>query len=177
MEFDSLARYAPTYVADMTDRMHRYIVGLDQYYVGSCLVMAAQTGMDIARIQAHTQGMEDRRRGRQPDGVDDRGQPKRARSSGYSGDFLGRQPPQQQSKHPPQSVRGTPRSSPAGDQRAQVIQGQARVLGFQAHSWTEAPAVRQNHLDLRVLTVEDGISGSALASPVLALCVVVRVTR
>ncbi|XP_060190366.1 uncharacterized protein LOC132619489 [Lycium barbarum] len=65
--------------------------------------------MDIARIQAHAQGMEDRRRGRQPDRVDDRGQPKRARSSGYSGDFRGRQPQQQQqSRYPSQSSRGTP---------------------------------------------------------------------
>lgn len=95
LEFDSLARYAPTYVANMTDRMHRYMVGLDQYYVESCLVMAAQTIMDIARIQAHTQGMKDRCRGRQPYRVDDRGQPKRARSSRYSGDFQGRQSQQQ----------------------------------------------------------------------------------
>lgn len=48
----------------MTDRMHRYIVGLDSYYVDSCLVMAAQPGMDIAHIQALAQDMEDRRRGR-----------------------------------------------------------------------------------------------------------------
>lgn len=87
LEFDSLAKYAPIHVANMTDWMHRYIVGLDPYYIDSCLVMVAQTGMDITRIQAYAQGMEDRCRGRQTDRVDDRGQPKRARSSGYVGDY------------------------------------------------------------------------------------------
>lgn len=91
LEFDSLAWYAAAYVASMTDRMHRYIVGLDSYYVDSCLVMAAQPGMDIARIQAHAQGMEDRRRGRQADRTNDRGPPKSARSSDSAADFWGRQ--------------------------------------------------------------------------------------
>lgn len=50
LEFDSLARYASVHVSSMTDHMHRYIVGLDSYYVDSCLVMAAQPGMDIAHI-------------------------------------------------------------------------------------------------------------------------------
>ena len=61
LEFDSLARYAPAHVSSMSDRMHCYIMGLDPYYVDSCLVMAAQSGMDIARIQAHAQGMKDHR--------------------------------------------------------------------------------------------------------------------
>ncbi|XP_060211387.1 uncharacterized protein LOC132638567 [Lycium barbarum] len=110
LEFDSLAKYAPAMVATMTDRMHRYIMGLDRYLVDSCLVMAAQPGMDISRIQAHTQGMEDRHKGHQPDRGHDRGQPKRARSAGYSGEFLSRQPQQQQqsSRHPSQPAQSTP---------------------------------------------------------------------
>ncbi|XP_060206257.1 uncharacterized protein LOC132633841 [Lycium barbarum] len=107
LEFDSLARYAPAYVADMTDRMHRYVIGLDDYLVDSCTVMAAQTGMDIARIQAHTQSMEDRHRGRQPDSDHDRRWPKRARFAGYSGDSQGGWPQQQSGRSLPPSGRGT----------------------------------------------------------------------
>ncbi|XP_055822663.1 uncharacterized protein LOC129891359 isoform X2 [Solanum dulcamara] len=106
LEFDSLAQHAHVLVADMTDRMHRYVMGLDRYLVDSCLVMAAQPGMDIARIQAYAQGMEERHKGHQSR------QPKKARSTGYSGELRGR-PYQQQSSGqstqptwsmPPQSV-------------------------------------------------------------------------
>lgn len=65
MEFDSLARYTPTHVSSMSDKIHRYIMGLDSYYADSCLVMAAYPRVDIARIQAHAQGMEGHCRGRQ----------------------------------------------------------------------------------------------------------------
>ena len=41
LEFDSLARYAPAYVADMTDRMHRYVIGQDPYLIDSCTVIVA----------------------------------------------------------------------------------------------------------------------------------------
>ncbi|XP_060207734.1 uncharacterized protein LOC132635379 isoform X1 [Lycium barbarum] len=110
MEFDSLARYAPAVVATMADRMHRYIMGLDRYFVDSCLVLAAQPDMDIARIQAHAQGMEDRHRGHQPDRSQDRRQPKRARSSGYFEEFRSGQPQQQQqsSRHSSQPAQSTP---------------------------------------------------------------------
>ena len=43
--------------------------------------------MDIARIQAHAQGMESHRRGRQGERIDDRGSSKRARSAGSASDF------------------------------------------------------------------------------------------
>ena len=56
LEFDSLARYAPAIVAD---RVHQYVMGLDPYLIDSCMVMASQPGMDIARVQAYAQGMED----------------------------------------------------------------------------------------------------------------------
>lgn len=87
LEFDSLARYAPAHVSSMANRIHRYIVGLDSYYADSCLVLAAQLGMDIARIQAHAQEMEDQRRGHKTDRTEDRGQPKRTRSSRLVVDF------------------------------------------------------------------------------------------
>ena len=109
LEFDSLARYAPVHVSNMSDRIHRYIVGLDYYYADSCLVMATQPKMDIARIQAHAQGMESRRRGRQGERTDDRGSSKRARSAGSASDFQGRQSQQQQQSGSfPRSARNTP---------------------------------------------------------------------
>ena len=112
LEFDSLARYAPHIVANMDDRVHQYIMGLDTYLIDSCMSMAAQPGTDIARVQAYAQGMEERHRGRQSDRSYDRRQPKRARSAGYSGDSRGRQPQQQQhSRHSSQPARSTPQQS------------------------------------------------------------------
>ena len=109
LEFDSLARYAPTMVADMADRVHRYVMGLDNYLIDSCMAMASQPGMDIARVQAYAQGVEGRQRGRRFDREQDRGQHKRARSAGYSsGDFRGGQPQQQYSRYPSQPARSAP---------------------------------------------------------------------
>ncbi|XP_055808609.1 uncharacterized protein LOC129877149 [Solanum dulcamara] len=107
LEFDSLARHAPAIVADMADRVHRYVMGLDRYLIDSCMAMASQPGMDIARVQAYAQGVEDRHRGRQPDRDHDRGQRKRARSASYSGEFQGGQP-QQYSRYPSQPARSAP---------------------------------------------------------------------
>ncbi|XP_055806900.1 uncharacterized protein LOC129875638 [Solanum dulcamara] len=45
LEFDSLARYAPTIVADMEDRMYRYVIGLDRYLVDSYMAMASQSAI------------------------------------------------------------------------------------------------------------------------------------
>ena len=64
LEFDSLARHAPTIVADMVDRVHRYVMGLDRYLIDACMAVTLQPGMDIARVQAYAQGVEDRHRGR-----------------------------------------------------------------------------------------------------------------
>ncbi|XP_055806890.1 uncharacterized protein LOC129875624 [Solanum dulcamara] len=85
LEFDSLARHAPAIVADMADRVHRYVMGLDRYLIDNCMAMASQPGMDISRVQAYAQGVEDRHRGRQPDRDHDRGQRSRFDSTGYSG--------------------------------------------------------------------------------------------
>ena len=48
LKFDSLARHAPTIVADMADRVHRYVLGLDRYLNYSCMAVTLQPGMDIA---------------------------------------------------------------------------------------------------------------------------------
>ncbi|XP_060172210.1 uncharacterized protein LOC132603251 [Lycium barbarum] len=109
MEFDSLARYAPAIVADMADRMHRYVMGLDRYLIDGCMAVALQTDMDIARLQAYALGMEDRHRADYSSRDRDRRPPKRARFAVYSGNSRGGQPQQQQSgRHPPPSGRGTP---------------------------------------------------------------------
>lgn len=111
MEFDTLAPYAPSNVTRMEDRVHRYIVGLDPYYLDGCMILAAQPGMDIARIQAYAQSMEDHRRLRQGDRASGRNQQKRARSSGQFGDSRGRPPPQQQqqqSRQTPQPAQSSP---------------------------------------------------------------------
>ncbi|XP_060186063.1 uncharacterized protein LOC132615473 isoform X4 [Lycium barbarum] len=106
MEFDSLARYAPTIVADMADRMHRYVMGLDRYLIDGCMAVALQTDMDIARLQAYALGMEDRHRADYSSRDRDRRPPKRARSAGYSGEPQGGQPQQyvRQSSQPAQSA-------------------------------------------------------------------------
>ena len=94
--------------------------------------------MDIARIQAHAQGMEDRQRGHQPD----RGQPKRARSAGYSGESRGRQPQQQQSRYPPQPAQSTPPQLPGWrpDGAGYLEAGQSsRALGSQGDRGSSQP--------------------------------------
>ena len=54
------------------------------------------------------------------------------------------------------------------------IQGQARVPGFQAHSWTEVPAVRRDHPDLRVPIVGGSTLESVFVPLVRVLLVAVR---
>ena len=82
-----MARHAPTIVADMADRVHRYVMGFDRYLIDGCMAVTLQPGMDIARVQAYSQGVEDRHRGRQPDRDYNRVQHKRARSAGYPNEF------------------------------------------------------------------------------------------
>ena len=58
MQFNSLARYAPTMVADMGDRVPRFVSGLGPNLFKDCLTASLQDGMDISRIQAHAQNLE-----------------------------------------------------------------------------------------------------------------------
>ena len=60
MQFNSLARYASAIVADMGDRVHRFVSGLGPYLFKDCLTASLQDGMDISRIQAHAQNLEGR---------------------------------------------------------------------------------------------------------------------
>ena len=63
-------------------------MGLDGYLIDSCMAVTLQPGMDIARVQAYAQGVEDRHRGRQPDRDYNRGHHNRSRSAGYPDEFL-----------------------------------------------------------------------------------------
>ncbi|XP_070032197.1 uncharacterized protein [Nicotiana tomentosiformis] len=58
LHYDSLARYAPSIVATMQDRIHRFIAGLAPKLTESCATAALQDSMDISWIQAFTQHIE-----------------------------------------------------------------------------------------------------------------------
>ncbi|XP_033509276.2 uncharacterized protein [Nicotiana tomentosiformis] len=59
LQFDSLARYAPSIVAEMSDRVHRFVVGLGPHLINECFTAALLDSMDISRIQAYDQNLED----------------------------------------------------------------------------------------------------------------------
>ncbi|PHU04244.1 hypothetical protein BC332_25066 [Capsicum chinense] len=81
LRFNSLSRYAPNVVATMDDRVHQYVDRLDPYLVRDCTIAALNKDMDIARIQAFAQKMEDQRQRRRTQ-ESERGYSKRARSTG-----------------------------------------------------------------------------------------------
>ncbi|XP_070004325.1 uncharacterized protein [Nicotiana sylvestris] len=79
MQFNSLARYAPTIVADMSDRVHQFVSGLGAHLINECTTASLNQGMDIARIQSYAQGLEDRKRQQRANREHNRGQQKRVR--------------------------------------------------------------------------------------------------
>ena len=83
LRFNSLARYAPNVVATTEDRVHRYVDRLDPYLVRDCTIAALNRVVDIARIQAFAQKMEDQRQRRRVHEFE-RGPSKRARPMGQS---------------------------------------------------------------------------------------------
>ncbi|XP_070017380.1 uncharacterized protein [Nicotiana sylvestris] len=89
MQFNSLARYAPTIVADMSDRVHQFVSGLGAHLINECTTASLNQGMDIAHIQAYAQGLEDRKRQQRANREHDRGQQKRARFAGNIREFRG----------------------------------------------------------------------------------------
>ncbi|XP_070032507.1 uncharacterized protein [Nicotiana tomentosiformis] len=88
LQFDSLARYAPTIVSKIEDRVHRFMMGLKSHLLNDCMSVSLQPEMDISRIQAYNQGVEERKQKQRADREHDRGQSKRARSSGPSGHIM-----------------------------------------------------------------------------------------
>ncbi|XP_070057121.1 uncharacterized protein [Nicotiana tomentosiformis] len=59
LQFDCLARYAPTIVAKMEDQVHRFVMGLEPHLLNDYMSVLLQPCMDISHIQAYAQGVED----------------------------------------------------------------------------------------------------------------------
>ena len=59
MQFDSLARYSPHMVAEMSDRVHLFVNGLGPHLINECATPSLVEGMDISRIQAYAQTLQD----------------------------------------------------------------------------------------------------------------------
>ena len=89
LRFDSLARYAPAFVDTMHDRVRRFVGGLHSDYIDACSTAALNDNMDISRIQAFAQGIEDRRHQQYMSERVERERQKRARTAGSQGDSHG----------------------------------------------------------------------------------------
>ncbi|XP_070003219.1 uncharacterized protein [Nicotiana sylvestris] len=61
IQFDSLSRYAPTIVSKTEDRVYRFVMGLEPYLLNDCMSVSLHPDMDISRIQAYAQGVEERK--------------------------------------------------------------------------------------------------------------------
>ncbi|XP_070042741.1 uncharacterized protein [Nicotiana tomentosiformis] len=77
LNFDSLGRYAPSIVATMRDRIHRFIAGLAQELTEAYSTAALHDSMDISQIQAFAQNIERGRRQKQGTERTEQGQRKR----------------------------------------------------------------------------------------------------
>ncbi|XP_070032430.1 uncharacterized protein [Nicotiana tomentosiformis] len=93
----------------MEDQVHRFVMGLEPHMLNDCMSVSLQPGMDISRIQVYAQGVEERKQNQRADREHDRGQSKKAKSSGPYGEFLGGQrkqypiyPTQPSASAPPQ---------------------------------------------------------------------------
>ncbi|XP_033515651.1 uncharacterized protein [Nicotiana tomentosiformis] len=82
LQFNSLARYTPTIVANMEDRVHRYVVGLGPHLINEYMTVELQPGMDIARMQAYAENLEVRKEQQQDEQEWNGSQCKRTRFSG-----------------------------------------------------------------------------------------------
>ena len=89
LRFNSLARYASAMVADMGDRVHRFVKGLGPHLMDRCLTASLQDNMDISCIQAHAQNLEESLYQQRSEREHDRGHKKRVRSSGLMSEYRG----------------------------------------------------------------------------------------
>ncbi|XP_070050054.1 uncharacterized protein [Nicotiana tomentosiformis] len=87
LQFDSLERYAPTILTKMEDRVHQFVMGLESHLLNDCMSISLHPGIDISPIQVYNQGVEERKQKQRADRKHDRGQSKRARASGPSGEI------------------------------------------------------------------------------------------
>ncbi|XP_060183089.1 uncharacterized protein LOC132613046 [Lycium barbarum] len=74
-------------VAEMEDRVHRFVTGLGPHLIKDCMTASLQSSMDIARIQAYAQNLEDLEHRKRTEQEPRRSSYKRARSAGYSGAY------------------------------------------------------------------------------------------
>ncbi|KAJ8565662.1 hypothetical protein K7X08_008238 [Anisodus acutangulus] len=93
-DFKTDLRYAATIIAEMTDRVHMFLTGLGPHLVNECTMAYLNSNMDIARIQAYAQNLEDRKRQQRVDREREKGQHNRARFVGDVKDFRGGPRPQ-----------------------------------------------------------------------------------
>ncbi|XP_033516390.1 uncharacterized protein [Nicotiana tomentosiformis] len=91
IQFDSLARYAPTIIAKKEDWVNRFMMGLEPHLLNDCMLVSLQPSIDISHIQVYAQGVEERKQKKRADREHYRGQSKRAISSGPYSDFRGGQ--------------------------------------------------------------------------------------
>nr|XP_033512009.1 uncharacterized protein LOC117276753 [Nicotiana tomentosiformis] len=89
MQFNSLAKYAPLVVAKTSDRVHRFVGCLGSHLINECTIVSLSANMDITRIQAYAQILEDRKRQQQDVREHDLRQHKRARATGNMGESRG----------------------------------------------------------------------------------------
>lgn len=61
MQFNSLARYVSSVVAEMSKRVNWFVVDLGQHLINECTTTSLNPIMDIARIDAYAQNLEDRK--------------------------------------------------------------------------------------------------------------------
>nr|XP_009629180.1 uncharacterized protein LOC104119397 [Nicotiana tomentosiformis] len=73
----------------MSDRVHLFVNELGPHLINECTTSSFVEGMDISRIQAYAQTLEDRKHQQRADRDKDMGQYKKARFAGYSDDFRG----------------------------------------------------------------------------------------
>ncbi|XP_060182212.1 uncharacterized protein LOC132611868 [Lycium barbarum] len=85
--FNSFARYAPAVVADIGDRIYRFVSGLGTHLIDDCMKASLQTGMDISHTEEHAHNLKECKQQRRAEREHDRGQSKRARSSGFASEF------------------------------------------------------------------------------------------
>ncbi|XP_033513246.2 uncharacterized protein [Nicotiana tomentosiformis] len=87
LQFDSLVRYAPSIVDEMSDRVHRFVVRLGPHLINECFTATLLDSMGISRIQAYAQNFEDWQRQQYENRNE--GQRKKARSARQPEDFSG----------------------------------------------------------------------------------------
>ncbi|XP_070042798.1 uncharacterized protein [Nicotiana tomentosiformis] len=92
--FDSLARYAPSIVATMRDKIHMLIAGLAPEFTEACATAALQDSKDISWIQAFTKNIEKGRHRQQGTERSEQGLCKRMRFAGYKEQSRGSYRPQ-----------------------------------------------------------------------------------